>query len=433
MKKLTLTFLTILFCLFTVTCFAQPTKISNITKQASGEIYKVTLGAENDEVVIGDEKNSATFKNQVTFKKWFNEKQGDFENSLSIIPPADLIPNATVTSSNGQILIRNNKIGFYYNKDPTSEDNLKFGLILYERPQSNVFQFQLEGWEDWEFLYQPPLKNVNPDGSTWEDNGKGGIRTQSLPEANGSWCVYHKTKRDYWVGLTPNYQIGKFGVFYRPRLFDADGNFLGWADINIVNGVYTFSIENIPQDAINKAKLPLISNDTFGNTGTPSTGEDADSVFPNASKSITTPVYSGTLTKITLYCKISSGTPKFQGALYSDVSGTCTARLAYDATGTTVGASYGPIDSSVSYGSIVAGTQYWLGHKSNSTDLFNYKYDTGESGEMHYNDAITAYPDPWTDVNNNTQRLGIYATYTPSGGATGSLLNNCVINNALIQ
>ena len=420
MKKL---LFLLLFLGIATTCFAQPVQISAVTKVSGKELYKVTLGAENDEVIIGDEKNFATFKNQITFKKWFNEKQGDFENHLSVIPPADLIPNATVTSSNGQVLIRNNKIGFYYNKDPTSDDNLKFGLILYKKPDTNTWSFQLEGWEEYDFFYQDIWKNIEvftKNGEDWVRNlDEQDHPTRSI-KVQGSYAIYHKTKKWAAVGRT-NYKTGKFGHYYRPKFIDANNNIV-WANLNIINGIVTITVS---QNFLDNAVYPVKANDEFGyHTAGGSAGSfDVPNDGIVAKMVGTAP--SGILNYITWYLEVSAHTPTFKYALYDDITTTPTTRRAIDANAFTVGDgvnSYFWASNSVDYNfTLVNGTQYSIGGlwvTAGGAGYVGYYYDVDASYLRRFG-SNTGLPDPWTNTTNSaTRKVSCYATYTSSGGAT---------------
>jgi len=400
MKKL---FLLLSFLFLTSTCFAQE---KNITPIANTKAYKVTLGEANDEVIIGDKNASqfTAFKPQITFTKW-KDKSGKPENSLTIKPLFD-IPNAVTSLIGNKIEHKGDKIGWYANPDPDNSENLKFGLILYEKPATNVFQFQLEGWEEFDFFYQPPLKNQNPDGSTWEDNGYCGINKRPV-EVNGSYAVYHKTKANHIIGQV-NYGCGKFGHYYRPRLLDADGKFVCWVDLHIENGVYTLTVD---QKILDTAKYPLKFNDWFGTQGIGGTEGDASSGYGIVAKAITNPT-GGTLTSISHYIR-RKGVNDLLVALYSDVSGTPTTRLAYTSTGTACPAADDWCTTDISYGSLTA-TQYWLGAVGSTSVGFYWHYDDGTKQES-YKSMGTTWPDPWSGTFEN-RIPSAYATYTPAGG-----------------
>jgi len=412
MKKLLL-LLSLLF--LTSTCFAQ-TSVKPIIKDKDKQVYRTQLGEDNDEVIIGG-KNPLVFEPEIQFFKW------NKENSLTIKPLFD-IPNATTSLVGNKIEHKGDKIGWYANPDPENADNLKFGLILYEKPATNVFQFQLEGWEEFDFLYQKPLANQYPNGSYWEDDGKGGIRT-CPEEIAGSYAVYHKTKANYEIGKV-NYQIGKFGHIFRPRLLDTDGLFLCWVDLLIKDGIYTLTVD---QKTLDTAKYPLKFNDWFGNQGT-GAKTATNNNCPSYCLSLSTPASNGAMTSMSIYGRDWDGDgERFCPALYSNVSSLPSARLAkVDSGGTAFDVTTTWYTTNLAYASIVASTQYWLGMKSgiNGTH-FLFNYDDGSAGERQMGaSGEGAYPDPATVIGEDAMayRVSIYATYTPAGGAaaTGTIM-----------
>lgn len=403
MRKLTLILLT--FLLLIGNCFAQT---SALTKDTDTQIYRTTIGVEGDEVIIGDVKTPDIFVPEVTFTRW------NKENSLSIKFPDGLITSTSPALSADKIEYKDSKTGFYTNPDPNNADNLKFGLVLYEKPLTNIFTLQLIGWEEFDFFFQPPLANENPDGSTWEDNGLGGTSTRPA-DVNGSYAVYHKTKKDHIIGQI-NYTTGKFCHIYRPKFIDANGDWT-WADLHIDKGDYTITI---PQKFLDTAAYPIKANDTFGYT-TIGGSIDANANILILCKASSTPASNGTLDSLTMYGSINSGSPAFNPALYSDVAGTPTSRLAYmDTGGTAFAAGAAWVTTNLSYGSLVASTQYHLGMKS-GTDGVNYNvwYDTG-TNETAYDTNHNTWQVTYTVQGTVNQRRSIYATYTASGGGGGN-------------
>jgi hypothetical protein len=84
-------------------------------------------------------------------------------------------------------------------------------IVLDEAPASNVFEFQIEGAEDLDFFYQPPLSD--------EEIAEGAVRPENVI---GSYAVYHKAKANHRVGNT-SYSTGRAFHIYRPKAIDANG------------------------------------------------------------------------------------------------------------------------------------------------------------------------------------------------------------------
>ena len=369
----------------------------DIIKDKDKQIYKTTLGSDNDEVIIGDDK-SAFFKPQIKFTKW------NKENSLTLKVPDTLIPNATQSLVNGKLEYKNSKIGFYFNPDPDNSDNFKFGLILYEKPTTNIWSFQLEGWEEFDFFYQPPLKNVNADGSTWEYSGDG---IDNRPAAvTGSYATYHKTKKNYEIGGT-NYKTGKFGHYYRPKFIDSNGVTV-WANLDIKDGTVTITI---PQEFLDKATYPVKANDTFGYI-------TAGASYINSSyirTSIFTLSVTANITGLSYYISEGSASQDTAAAIYDD-----------DATGSEAGTLMGSSDvmagttgpgwrnATITLNNLLAGN-WWLAHwQVSARDCY---YDAIGNGAS-FAGTFSTWPNPaGTPDKNDTKQYSIYATYTAGGGA----------------
>lgn len=384
--------------------------MKDLIKVSGKQLYKTSIGVEADDVIIGD-KISVDFKPQVTFTKW-KDKKGDPENSLTIKVPAGLIASNTPTLVNGKVEVKDSKTGFYFNPDPDNVENFKFGLLLFEKPTTNTWSFQLEGWEEFDFFEQPPLANTEPDGSTWEDNGHG--RRKRPADVNGSYAVYHKTKANHIIGQT-NYRTGKFCHIYRPKFIDANGNWV-WADLHIENGIYTVTV---PQSFLDTAATPIKANDTFGNTGVGGTGNGQNSDQPTLGGYFNLSV-NGNVSKITAYCSGDGGNGT--GNIYTDSAGE--PNTPQGNTGATaIPTPYGsPVWFDVTYGTPLSlnSGNYWLGMWG-SLDYWEIYYDTAtaETRDKLSPTGYTypTYPNPWDTVNDRTlnQRLSIYATYTAGG------------------
>jgi hypothetical protein len=413
MKKL---FLTFLILLFATNCFAQ-TKIANITKDTGKQIYRCTLGEENDEVVIGDEllTGNVNLSPKVKFTKW------NKENSLSIKIPDGLISNLrpTLNAQTKELVIKDSKIGFYFNR--ADDINFKFGLIFYEKPTTNTWSFQLEGWEEFDFFYQPPLANVNPDGSTWEYRDE--INQKGLCKrpvnVSGSWAVYHKTKRDYIIGKT-NYKTGKFCHIYNVVFIDADGKQIRIIP-QIANGIYSITV---PQGFLDDAKYPIRANDTYGITGVAGTSGNFEwgEIFFRPTGTISA---SGTVTKITMSWLLndSGSSNNVRVALYShDAVNDMPESLLVASASTEITTYYDALkDFTVADTSVTSGSYYWMAIYADDYDL-KYYYDdgtgTGRAGAINstYPTMLASPGNTWNDGPWTNFNMSIYATYTPSGG-----------------
>ena len=182
-------------------------------------IFKTTAGEDNEKVYVLPD-------NKLVFTRWGGENylQIDF-SSWTKVKSVDI---------NGTLVWNDKDRGFYFQK--FDRDNIKFGVILNKKPQSNKFKFKLQGYQDFDFWYQGQDTNVP-----------------------GSYAVYHKTKRDYIIGQT-NYVSGKAWHIYRPKFYDATGKCVD-GNISIDGNDY---IVTAPQDFLNTATYPVRANDTLG-------------------------------------------------------------------------------------------------------------------------------------------------------------------------
>ena len=125
-------------------------------------------------------------------------------------------------------------------------------IVLDEASDSNVFEFDIEGADELDFFYQPPL--------TDEEVADGAVRPENVV---GSYAVYHKSKANYRVGDT-NYATGKGYHIYRPKAFAADGAET-WAELAYADVVLSVTV---PQEWLEKAtylaRAPV--DPTFGFT-----------------------------------------------------------------------------------------------------------------------------------------------------------------------
>jgi len=375
-----------------------PTKApSKMLYDDTSKACSVMIG--DDQVTIGNAK-SATFDPHIELTRW------NGENSFTI--KQDAFVGDAALADNKITLADDSKEFYAYPID----GGLKFGINLLTKPDTNVITFQLEGWEEFNFFFQAPLANVNVDGSSWENNDWG--HCERSAEVSGSYAVYHKTKRDYVVGGT-NYETGKFGHIYRPRLIDNAGNSV-WADLNITDGVYTVTI---PQDFLDKAEYPIVSNDTFGYTSVGGTNGNCPAgrfvlVGPF------TPAGNGTVQSISWYMQQNSASSRTTFGYYDS---TPSARLALTAEGTPPASFNWVTINTTTNPSIANGTNYWIAQQE-GVDNCTLKYDTPTTPGIKYDGRTYvsgSLPDPagsLTDLANYC--YSAYITYT-GGGATVSI------------
>ena len=216
--------------------------------------YKFRIGKENDEVVIGDEK-SDTFVPQMKLTKWNGEESLTIKYSKTNFDPPVFADDKVKISNHTE------DIEFY------KADDTNFKMVIYvkKKPLDNKFSYYIEGWEDFDFYYQPIWENsriVQINGEDYEEiTEPSGLVVRRKPEIAGSYAVYHKTKANHMKGQT-NYETGKFEHIITPKWIDANGKWT-WGKLSFKDGWMT---NECPWEFINSAKLPIKSNDTYGNT-----------------------------------------------------------------------------------------------------------------------------------------------------------------------
>ena len=215
--------------------------MSDLIQDSLTNTYKTTLGT--DEVIIGG-KDPSVFKPEIEFTRW------NKENSLTIKPLFD-IPSAVTTLIGNKIEYKGDKIGWYAN--PVDE-NMKFGIILYEKPPVNTWTFTLEGHDNLVKIKRPPLNKDNGNGTKTFDSSGG------LEEHIDSQRFYREVTALETVNgrevLVPHLEHGL--TFLRPKFIDAKGDWI-WADLEIQGSDYIVTVD---QKWLEKAVYPVKANDS---------------------------------------------------------------------------------------------------------------------------------------------------------------------------
>lgn len=337
-----------------------------------------------DVVEVGDSKQAQFFP-QSKIIKFGNEANASFR--LLHDEPGEAI------AERGRTTWRTKSMSaqFYDVDDVEQDDGHEFAVTLLTRPESPILTFSMQDKGIAEWAYQPPLTNLNPDGSTWEDNGRGGERRRPA-HVNGSYAAYCGKAGDYTRVGGHNYRSGKALHIYRPWAQDANGARV-WCALNIADQRLTITV---PQDFINGAEYPILVDPTFGYSGTAASDDNigtAHCLF----KANTTPASSGTLDSITIKGRLRNGTPTFETAIYSDVAGVPTARLAaVNSGGTAFGASDAEVTTNITYAGLTSAVQYWLGCRCQGSqngvlDAW-FKFDSVATGTVIFRYLVDVSP-----------------------------------------
>jgi len=278
------------------------------------------------EVIIGDDKQP-DFKPQIKIQRWDNEVNASFR----------LVDDETDTpiikEEESRIkYIKPKKELHFYNIEPNDElreGGFEFEIILKEKPKSNKLEFTINA-KGLKFYYQPPLTEMLKVGD-W--NGKIVKVTEThaytkdektgelIPFIHGpeyvigSYAVYHENKAgDYSRVGGKNYRVGKVFHIYRPKIIDANGNWIwGKLHIDTDRGILTITIDH---DWLNAASLPLTVDPTFGydTAGV----YEIDFVEEIMGTKYNSPSDISDADSISVYTKLLSGPPEdtFKAAIY---------------------------------------------------------------------------------------------------------------------
>ena len=306
-------------------------------------------------------------------------------------------------------------------------DQMKIDFLLNEKPDTNVFCQTIEGAEDYDFFYQPPL--------TEEEIAEGAERPEDIV---GSYAVYHKTLKNHRVGGI-NYETGKAWHIYRPQVWSlSSSSTKEWADLSYDEGQLCVTV---PQEWLEKAAYPVRVDPTIGFTsvgvsGTFQIARNASDRSTRTSGEIITMPEDGTLDSISVsmayefagsdtvdtsvFINIKDGSganshTQFIKVEETNLSITGTAQSWYDFT-----AASQVLTSSALYIINVVGDGADLA-TANADLLVPYDLTGGsndyysETGTANY--AAISTESPWTASPSSGLRTSIYATYTAAAGA----------------
>lgn len=337
------------------------------------------------------------------------------EYKISIIPQ---IPTAQLGATDRPFIVeanrpllskkmeyRNGDITAFIEPKEGTENEFDIDFTLQSKPDTNVFEYKIEGANDFDFFYQPEL--------TPEEIAEGASRPENVV---GSYAVYHKTKVSHQIGST-NYATGKVYHIYRPKAIDANG-VEQWSEISYVDGVLTVTV---PQKFLDDAVYPVRVDPTFGYTSVGGTTRNLTSTghIHTAAFSLSE---DGNVSSISVYrYKTSLGTSNIKGLIYEDDDADDYPEpLLTEAQPVEVNTTPAWATSTFSVPASLASGTYFLAsvHETASTTV-RYDTDTIFSYERagSYNPVSDPFPISGTNLN---RKYSIYATYTASAAASSN-------------
>lgn len=311
------------------------------------------------------------------------------------------------------------------------DGGFKVDVLLTEKPDTNRFCYTIEGAENYDFFYQPPL--------TEQEKAEGSSRP---PEIEGSYAVYHKTLANHRVGAE-NYATGKVMHIPRPQVWSmSDVDTKVWADMDYQNGQLCVTA---PQDFLDKSTYPVRIDPTFGYTSS-----GASQLAYNASTSLVASVVGSyvatagdTITNFSTWgAKATAPNATTSLAAFSVVGGVVTNQLAEKVQIVLTILDTPTLWTTASFSqSPVAGTGYavaFSGENAGSgVNGIYIQYDAGTT-PGRFNSTLTVFPGAGNSFSptgtDSGRHYSIYVTYTTIPQTILRLNNGIIrINNGTLD
>ena len=286
---------------------------------------------------------------------------------------------------------------------PGMEDGgFEIEIVLKQKPTSNVFDFQLSGWQDLDFFYQSALTQQEiDDGASRPDN------------IVGSYAVYHKFLVNNREEST-NYATGKAYHIFRPKVIDVLGTEV-WGELSYAEGVLTVTVS---QSFLDTAKYPVKIDPAFGYATIGATNQSWFGQTITGTKFTT--IEAGTLTKMTAYVRSATSDSAVGMGIYDDSSGPN--NLLTEDTGDATATD--PIawqSANVSL-SLSDATVYFISvFNAGTSGQFNIRYDSGATAQAFDKSAtFETWTDPMTGESAKDRKYSVFATYTKDTDSSSS-------------
>jgi hypothetical protein len=286
------------------------------------------------------------------------------------------------------------------------DGGFKVDILLHQKPATNIFCYTIEGADNYNFFYQPPL--------TEEEIKRGDIRPLGVV---GSYAVYHKELKNHVVG-EENYATGKVMHIPRPQVWEVDNQASStvWADLS-------YSKEGklcvtVPQDFLDHSHYPVRVDPTFGYT---TIGASVTNIGTNnyRGEPRTSPanIAGTTISQISLHAgSVFVGSGNIKGVVVLDSTKVIVTNgvSVSGAVTTTYGWKDLAFSSSPSLSNSTSYQLGWVGD-ANNTSVSN---DAG--AVLNWRDTTNSYASPSNPTDGTTvgsnSFLSIYVTYITAGG-----------------
>lgn len=311
------------------------------------------------------------------------------------------------------------------------EGGFEIDVVLNSVPNTNKIFLQINS-ENLNFYYQGPLNEElgEEDGlvcSETECYNDEGVRVFHRPEnVVGSYAVYHKTKRNHEIGGI-NYKAGKVYHIYRPKIIDAEGNWV-WGVMNISGGRMTITVE---QDFLDNATYPVVVDpvigyNTAGETETINTPDQIKVGVIDNGVGLQTMPEDGTAKSVWWYTGNSGGeADAIKAAIYGNTAGLPDAFVDESTVNPTYNAStvewheFGGFDAPLSNGSAYH-PAIWHDHAWNSISIWiDGVGDESDDGWFEDEETYGAWPANLTLGSRVGENyfMSAYIEYTVGGAA----------------
>lgn len=303
------------------------------------------------------------------------------------------------------------------------DGGFKIDILLNMKPDTNVFCYQIEGHENYDFFYQDEL--------TPEEVARGDFRAENII---GSYAVYHKTLKNHLIG-GENYATGKVMHIPRPEVWEVNNptTTKQWAELFYINGELCVEVG---QSFLDTAAYPVRVDPTFGYTTAGASWSDIGRVAGNSTVREghgDTASEDGTVDSMSAYVSSNNGSGGSETAdmsIFLNLENTSTDShsevLQAEKTNTTFNTGAWETATAGSE-SISNGTDYVINILADGADLVTNDVDVArdDSGSRtNYFESGGIYSSiesPWTETDITGDNIfSIYATYSVSGGGSST-------------
>jgi len=376
------------------------------------------------ETMVGD-PNAAEFTPELKLSRWEGEVSLKIKPDVSGVATKD--KNLNFNGEKIEFSTPDAQYNFYDQPLGFDGGGYEFDVVFNQKPTSNIVQIPIET-QNLDFFYQPPLNqethkpNVVSCSETQCFDKDGKVVVNRPENVVGSYAVYYanNVSGDYTALGGKNYMSGKAFHIYRPKVIDANNNWV-WGDLNVDTTGAIMTV-TIPQSFLDSAAYPVTVDPYFG-TYAPCSTSSYYSFTNFFEGGAAAPTSDGVVSSISFYSYDSGTSMKGLLVLSADktiVGGAVGAAVA-------IPSSLGWATSTFATGpSVTNGTNYYVGGVFDG-DL-HLSYDSSGGDECS---ATCSYANPTTLTSPSctAARICSYAVYAPASSGSATAGTSTVIFN----